>query len=324
MNGEGGGVDIELLKQAGAILSKCGRPIRPRGVSAVPLFKCFLMPMTIGPGDTQTFIKEVTGDTTWTLRAISSTAGSNANTATNVRIQIQLPNGRYLFGGKNGIDSGQFASTGSFRYLQDPPMDCNPGDKIRVTLSSTNNAAPVTAITLLFEGHYQYYMTGGPSNDPALASELPRYQGIVNENILAPPYIAGLGPETPAGYDDEFFTYSSDTLSVAIGGANRTGTVKINIDNGLDFLCRRILPEVTASNTATAGAFLGRVRVSSGYALCDSFMDLERYIGGSEWPGAFPIKGGDEVFIDLNLVDTAGTGSVSITVHMEGVRRRKL
>jgi hypothetical protein len=323
MNAEGGDVDIELLTQASAILSKCGRPTL-RGAAAVPLFKCFLMPMVIAPGDTQTFIKEITGDTTWVLRSISSSSGSDGSSASGVRLQIQLPNGRYLFGGKTGIDVQQFAATGSFRYLQDPPTECQPGDKIRVTLSSTDNGAASMAVNLLFEGHYDYYMSGGPQSLPDLASGLSRYQGIVNENILAPCYIAGIGPLTPAGYDDEFFTYSSDTLAVAIAGTNRTGTVKINIDNGLDFFARRFLFDITASNTATAGAFLGRVRASSGYSLCDSFMDLSRYIGGAQHPKDWKVRGGDEVFIDLNLVDTAGTGTISITVHMEGVRRRKV
>ena len=321
MNGEGADVDTELLQQADVILSKCGRPSL-QGASAVPLFRCFLMPMVLNPGQTVTFIKEITGETTWLLRAISSSVGSN-NAATGVRMQIQLPNGRYLFGGKNGIDVGQFAWIGSWRYLQDPEMKCEPGDKIRVTLSDTGSLADIYQVNLLFEGAYLFYLRGA-GHLPSLASRLPRYQGIVNENILAPCYIAGTGPATPLGSEDEAFTYSSDTGTITIGSTLITTTLKIVIDNGLDFHCRRLLFDVQPTGRGvTAGSFLGRVRAGSGYALCDSFMDLARYIGGAEVPKDWVIQGGDEVFIDLNLADATGAGDVSMTVHLEGCRRRK-
>lgn len=319
MNAEGGAVDIELLQQANIILSKCGRPSLV-GAAAVPLFRGLLMPMVLQPGNTTTFIKEITGETTWALRSISSSIGSN-NAATGVRLQIQLPNGRYLFGGKNGIDVGQFAWIGSWRHLQDPELDCEPGSKIRVTLSDTGTLAAAYPVTLLFEGAYKYYLRGG-GNPPSLVSELPRYQGTINENILAPCYIAGVGPSTPAGKEDELFTYSSDTATLTIG-STLTATLKIVIDSTSDFHCRRLLFDVQGAATATAGSFLGRLRAGSGYALCDSYIDLARYLGGAELPKDWIVKAGDEVYIDLALADTAGTGTLSMTVHLEGERRYK-
>ena len=100
-------------------------------------------------------------------------------------------------------------------------------------------------------------------------------------------------------------------------------TLKISIDAGYDFLCRRVLVDVTRDATATGGLFLGRLRTGSGYATCDSFIDLARYIGGAEFPHDWKIRGEDAVYVDLNLTDVTGTGNFYIQVHLEGVRRRR-
>ena len=225
---------------------------------------------------------------------------------------------------------GQFAWIGSWRYNMDPDLPCEPGSKIQVTLSDTNTGGLAAAfpVNLLFEGAYLHYLRGQRS-DQNLTSALPRYQGIVNENILAPCWMSGEGPHTPDGFTDERFTYSSidpgtdDGLTaVAIAGPTNA-TLKISIDAGFDFQCRRILVDVTRDAGATAGLFLGRLRTGSGYALCDSFFDLARYINGAEFPHDWTIRGEDAVYVDLNLVDTAGTGNFYIQVHLEGVRRRR-
>jgi len=310
-----------LLREADRVLSKCGRP-QVRGAVAVPLFKAFLMPMVLQPNQSTVFTKEITGDASWTLRSISSSIGA-ANAATGVRIQIQLPNGRFLIG-LNGQDVGQFAWIGSWRYnLADGAVECEPGAKIQVTLTDITGLANPYAVNLLFEGAYTYYLRGAGFGAGDLASQMPRYQGVVNENILAPCSIAGEGPYTPEGFTDERFTYSSLQNSVTVTAANLSTTLKILIDAGYDFLCRRVLVDVTRDNTATAGEFLGRLRTGSGYALCDSFLDIARYLNGAEYPHDWMIRGEDAVYVDLNLADAAGTGNYNVQVHLEGVRRRR-
>jgi len=281
--------------------------------------------MVLQPNQSLVFNKEITGDTVWNLRSISSDQGSNS--LLGVRLQIQLPSGRFLFGG-NGIDVGQFAWVGSWRYLMDPDEDCEPGSKIQVTLSDTTTGGlgSAVAVNLLFEGCYKYYFDAydNPlSWQVGLASQLPRYQGIVNENIMAPAYIAGYGLETPDGYEDQYFTYSSTVASLTLGSGT-TSTLKIPIDNGLDFHCRRLLFDVVAASTVTAGTWLGRIRTGDGYALCDDFIDLARILNGSEFPHDWSIVGGDLVYLDLSLVDTAGVGSLTFQAHLEGVRRKKV
>ncbi len=312
-----------LLLEADRVLNKCGRPVI-RGAVAVPLFKGFLMPMVLQPDQTTVFTKEITGDVTWNLRSISSAIGAS-NGATGVRLQIQLPNGRFLIG-LNGQDVGQFAWVGSWRYnLADGAVDCEPGAKIQVTLTDTVGLNAPLAVNLLFEGAYTYYLKGDSGVGASdLASDMPRYQGIVNENILAPCWMAGEGPYTPEGFQDERFTYSSLQNSVAVTGANLSTTLKILIDAGCDFLCRRVLVDVTRDDAATDGFFLGRLRTGSGYALCDSFFDIARYINGSVYPHDWKIRGEDAVYVDLNLTDPAGTGNYNVQVHLEGVRRRRI
>lgn len=314
-------MDLHLLQQADRIQSKCGfRPII-RGGSVLTLYKGFLLPMVLQPNQTAVFTKEITGETVWTLRAVSSDQGMVS--VTGVRLQIQLPNGRFLIGG-NGQDVGQFASFGSDRYLMDPELDCEPGSKIQVTLSDTNTGglANPLAVNLLFEGSYKFYFEGGEPVRAAVASQQRRYQGIVNENILAPCYTAGQGPQTPKGYTDDYFIYSSTQITVPLTGP-LTATMKIPIDNGIDFVCRRLLLDVEADGTVSAGSFLSRFRTGDGYALSDDYLDYARLINAAEYAHDWTIRGGDEVLIDVALVDSVGTGNMYLQVHLEGDKRRQ-
>jgi hypothetical protein len=314
-----------LINQADRALSKCGaRPIVREG-SVVPLYKAFLMPLIVQPNQTANFLKEITGEALWELRAISCDLGMNLTVG--ARMQIQLPTGRFLFGG-NGIDVGQFAWVGSNRFLMDPPEECEPGSKIQVSLSDYTGLQAAVPVNLLFEGSYLFYLRGGQLARLPSARAIPRYQGVVNENIMAPCWVAGYGPATPKGYRDSRFTYSSGTEAapyaiVPLGGPV-TATLKIPIDLGLDFVCRRLLFDVQQDSTVTSGRFLGRVRTGNGYALNDNFFDLAQLINGACYPHDWIIRGGDQVFMDLVLVDFTGTGNMYIQAHLEGARRRKL
>jgi hypothetical protein len=307
-----------------AVLSKCGRPTLPGGVSCVPIVKDIVVPMILESGQTTVFMREIPGDTIWQLRAISSDQGMNS--IKNIRVQIQFPNGRYLFGG-NGQDIGQFAWIGSYRFLMDPSMDFQFGSKLKVTLTDTTAGGhgSAQAVNLVFEGAYLYFLQGGQlAPDPMkLASQLPRYQGTVNENILAPPWMTGAEPPVPEGYDQhDEFTFSSLVQTFTIG-TNANGELVIPIDEGWDFFCRKLLAEVHTTGSA-AGVVLGRLRTGTGYSFNDDFFDLATYLGGAEWPKDWKIRGRDEVIVDLQLADVTGAGTITFQLHMVGVRRRKV
>ena len=317
---------LELLRQMDAVLSKCGRPTLPGGVSCVPLTKDIMVPMILESGQTTVFPQEIPGDTVWQLRAIQSDQGMNS--IKNIRVQIQFPNGRYLFGG-NGQDIGQFAWIGSYRFLMDPSMDFQAGGKLKVTLTDTTpgGAAAAQAVNLDFQGAYLYFLKGGQlANDPMkLASQLPRYLGDVNENILAPSWMTGVEPQVPSGYDQhDAFTYSSLVQTFVIG-TNENGQLVIPIDEGYDFFCRRILTDVQFAGEMAppTGVVLGRLRTGTGYSFNDDFIDLATYLCGAEWPKDWKIRGRDEVIVDLQLADVVGAGTITFQIHLEGVRRRK-
>jgi hypothetical protein len=327
---------LEHLRQAETILSKCGRPQLPGGISVLPLYRGFVMPMVLDPGTSYTFTKEITGDAPWVLSAISSDQASGS--LVGIRCQIQLPNGKFLFGG-NGVDIGQFSWIGSWRWLQDPELRCETGSKIQVTLTDTtaSGLAAATPVNLFFEGAFLYFMQGGvevvaPSK---LASTLPRYFGIVNENILAPAWMSNEGLETPPGYEDEYFVYSTpDPLDSSQGttwtlAAGLTTVFpsplpfEIVIDAGYEFVCRRILLDIQVTSTALA-IVLARLRTGAGYVLMDNQIDVARYLNGAEFAGRWVIGSSDSVFIDPQLGDATGTGNVTLQVHLEGYRRRKV
>lgn len=326
---------LEYLKQAEAVLNKCGRPVMPGGVSALPIPRGFVMSMVLAPGGAITFTKEITGHDPWVLRAISSDKASAS--LVGLRVQIQLPNGRFLFGG-NGVDIGQFCWVGSWRWLQDPELRCEPGGKLKVTLTDTTSGglAAATPVNLTFEGALLFFMKGGQavSGPEGLASALPRYQGSLNENILAPCWRSNEALVTPPGFVDEYFVYSSPdpadvplqtTWSVA-GGLTTAfpnpAPFEIQIDPGYDFYVRRMLFDLQLTSTAAA-IVLAKLRTGAGYVINDNFIDVARYVCGSEYAGNWRVKGGDSVFIDANLADVSGSGAVTFQVHLEGYRRRR-
>jgi hypothetical protein len=309
-----------------AVLSKCGRPTLPGGVTCVPLTKDIMIPMILESGQTTVFMREIPGDTTWRLFAIQSDQGMNS--IKNIRVQIQFPNGRYLFGG-NGQDIGQFAWVGSYRFLMTPSMDFEAGGKLKVTLTDTTpgGAGVAQSVNLDFQGAYLYFLKGGQlSTDPmALASQLPRYRGDVNENILAPAWMAGAEPPVPSGYDQhDEFTYSS-LIQTFVIGTSENGQLVIPIDEGYDFFCRRILTDVQFAGEMAppTAVVLGRLRTGTGYSFNDDFFDLATYLCGAEWPKDWKIRARDEVIVDLQLADVVGAGTITYQLHLEGVRRRK-
>jgi len=316
-------MELHHIAQARRSLTSCGFMHTDRSGLYVPLEKKFLLPMVLQPNQTAVFTKEVTGKTVWALRAISSDQG--LATVTGVRLQIQLPSGRFLFGG-NGIDVGQFAWVGSYRYWLSDEQDIEPGGKLSITLTDTNagGLGSALAVNLLFEGCYKYYYRGqGNNGGLTLASSVPRYQGIVNENVLAPCWMAGYGPATPPGFQDDFFVYSSSTVAIPLTGPLST-TAEIPIDNGLDFVMGRILVDLEPDATVTAGNVLIRLRTGDGYALMDDYLDVAKYLAGAEWLGNWKIRGGDQIVADIALVDSAGSGNMNVNIHLEGVKRRAL
>ena len=323
---------IEHLQQAAGIVSKLGGRRPASAVTEVALFKGFTMPMVLQPGTAVTFTKEIeSGGAPWALRAISCfTLAARGY----IRVQIQLPNGRFLFG-RNGIDVAMFCGIGSSRWAHDPELICEPGSKIQVKLSDDLHLLTETAsVMMTFEGACLYYVRAGkPVKDGADVAASPRYFLDENQNILAPAWWSNEGLETPAGFVDEYYVHASAALetnpaagtwtvaAAAVTGFPNPPLFEIQIAPGYDFYVRRMLFDIRVTGSATAKVF-GKIRTGEGFTLNENYIDLGFCLCGAEYPGLWRVKGGDSVYTDARLMDSMGTGTVTMRVFLEGFRRR--
>lgn len=326
--------DIALLTQADNILNACGRPRPPReGVSILPLRKGFLLQATFAASTTsptQTITKEITGDVDWWLDELLITA----STSTAIAVQFLLPNGKFLISQLQ--DVLQIAGYGSYSYAFRPALRCPIGTKIQVTFEVTNTASQ-QSIAIECEGGYRFGLKAGAlricPTDEAVEN-LPRYFDDPNQNIMAPGWQHGVVDPPPPGYFDEEFTYSAlqapttafpagfPGSAISVTAANLTATQQIGMD-AAEFFCQRLLIQVSADNTVTAGSVLARLRLGSGQPIFDDYLDAARYLGSCRMPIDLYIKPNDIVYADLQVVDQAGTGNIYWTLFLEGYKRRK-
>lgn len=314
----------ELLRQADIVLSRCGRPIAKdpglRVVAIPKAFKAWAVFAAAPSSLLSTVQVTVTGDTTWMLRAISS----YITVPVGLVMQVQFPDGKFLF--HNLADIRSIGGFGSWRYPFTQPKACPPGTKITISFGDSA-AGTAQAVPLLLEGSYYYHVRGNGADvcvlPSQLASSLPRYVPGANQNILAPCWAFGEGPETPAGFVDEpgGFDYVSDVVSLDVGAATpKNATVQFQMDKGIDFLVRRLSFNVTADDGAL-GDFLVKVRDSSGYPLTDDYVRyglLNGVLQAKDWR----IRAGDTIIADFILIDYSGAGSLRMQAFASGVKRR--
>jgi len=197
---------FKLITEADYVLSRCGRFQPPVG-SVVYIPKSFLVQavLPVAPSN-QTFYKEITGDTTWCWRSISTALSA---TMPAVSAQVLKPDGKFLFNGL--LDLTAVQGFGSYRYLLTNELEVPPGSKIQLNLDDNYlDAQAVQPVSMLFGGAYAYYLKNGrrsPSCVEESAAALPRVFAGVNQNLLAPCWMAGEGPSTPDGWEDIAFTY---------------------------------------------------------------------------------------------------------------------
>lgn len=331
-------MDVQFLQQADWTLSKCGQPVAPttqapNGVSVVYRTKYFfvqdIVPAASQPGSTQTFTKVIAGDTNWELRSISA----NWFSGQLIYLQIQLADGSYL---SNVLEDDLiFAGYGSNRWVATRPIECPPGSKI-IMAFDTNfpGASQSQNITMVLEGAYKYYVKNASTNGhPALeafAENMPRYLGNPNQNIMAPCWTQGYGPGTPDGFEDRWFTYSTGSqiisgtvfpgVTIPLAGT-LSAYATIKLERSSDFVCRRFYFWIAADAGVTGGEILARIRISSGYAVTNDYIDVFRYIGGAMLGHDLNIKAGEQIIFDLNLVDGAGSGNMYFEAYAEGAKR---
>jgi hypothetical protein len=334
----------QLLTQAGLILSKCGRPQPPSGMTCVDLYRGYYYPKYFPiptnnpfPADTNE-AKEISGDTTFVLRAISALGPQGSYPAFaspfSLYFQIRYPNGRLMQ--QTLIDMSTEAGIGSFRKVVGE-IPCPPGSKFYVTLDAQQAGAgppaplppPDQTVALLFEGAMRYYLKPDGSTLPWLptpdqqAASLPRIFNSPNQNLLAPEWMLGdldgtqSCPETPPGFEDEVYTYSGAGTFSSVTPV--PAPIIIPIQRFSDFIVRNVYYTISATGNGIPCLFQLKLRTSLGYSYTDDFIPPVPLTVFNDWK----VQGGSAVYVDQSILANGGNGETTLTVFLDGVRRRR-
>ena len=271
----------------------------------------------------ETLSKQITGPAPWALRDIQlfTTAAGGGNAA--VTVQVQFPDGR--FAQNVGEDSILLGGYGSWRRAFTREVLCPLGTKLSATLVDFNALNFAESIGIVFGGCYRFR----PASLRTGAGGLPRYVPGANQNILAPCWMAGQGPQTPDGYVDRLHTYSNgDTPIRWNGAAQGAQTANIQLPYEENFRCRRVMLAMVPDPGSAPATFLLRIRAGSGYALMDDLIDVANLINAAPWAVDWDLPPGERIYFDLQLVDVVGGPQApslgNAVIYLEGVRRRKL
>ena len=336
----------QLLRQCDMVLSKCGRPMMPPGVRCIDIPKKFLyqnylaLPTNFGganpyPADTNE-AKEIAADTKFVLKAMSGLPWQNPSYPDLLYMQIMYPSGRVM---QNRLaDISTDCGFGSGRAVFDDPILCDPGSKFFITLDTSisgdfhsggSGTIPVQLV-LLFEGALRYFLKSN-NLSPAQrymakdsAAALPRFfYDSPNQNIMAPEwFVSGRDgeqcyPECPVGFRDTSFTYSNSAVPATFNEASPAAAqIIIPVEASDDFICRRIMFAVQPSNIAPS--FWVRIRTSlGGSSLTNDYMPMQTLRLPKDWQ----LRKGIQVYLDVFATSNGGTGTTTVYVFLEGVKR---
>ncbi len=324
----------ELLKQADYILDACGRRLAPAGLRYVDI------PSHIGysqfmPGATPPFpgsevINGVMhhGRVPFYIRGM--TANASPRTTEGVRWRLRLPNGKFF---QSELTShAQAFGIGSNRQSFLPEIEWKPGEKLWVDLDTIITGPPPFpgppagyTVYFSFEGVYRFPLTGLPPVSNPLLENMPRYFVGENQNILAPEFrfAPGCPSETPQGFTDEDFWYTTPAVNLPITGA-AVSNVQMPTQPDCDFICREIWSYFPGTTNQGTGSVVARFRRGDGYVFSSNFLPMAA-IQGPVFK-EFKIKASDSFYFDASLVDASGsTGNVvTFGIYLHGVKRRRV
>ena len=107
-----------------------------------------------------------------------------------------MPDGRFLL--NNPLSINQIAGFGSNCFPFTEPTEYPIGSKIQATLNNTDTTTP-QALTLLFDGCYNFYLRGNQETSLQDGGCEPRLLGVPSQNILAPSWMTGKYPPAARG-----------------------------------------------------------------------------------------------------------------------------
>ncbi len=315
MAGRHGSAELQAIRLADLCLSRCGRPVPPTGLASVDLYKGLFYQAVVANQTTEQQTLENTGDTTFFLRAISGIQAPSL-----VYVQFQFPNGRTLQQSLRQFT--QNAGVGSNRYLIDPEIPIETGEKITITGdTSINNPGTDQPFSCLFEGSERFYLKPNRAFERRVSqaektATLPRIWNTRNQNAMAPRWMSG---EFPG--EGESFTYTAApaTFVVPSAGGGSNNKVQVPTEIGFHFFLKRFYAVYTFDE-ATTGTPYVRIREGSGRRLIDDYVNLDNQ-SGQTYPEWWYVAPGRDIIVDLNVVDSSGVGSITVQYWFEGVRR---
>ena len=316
-----------LLKNADVILSKCGRPMAPRGSAYVDIPTSYLY-QTVTQAGTAALIQSEPcvqdGDTNFILRAL---AGFNSIVAPlswpSYSYRIKFPDGSYYNGNWSASVNDWAFARGSYRMAIDGEVVCPPGSEFIIDLSPGANPTNAGNPQILFEGVLRYSVKDRFGKAaPPLA---PRYVRNPNQNIMAPEWMTGSRQmETPAGWQDEFHMYvTTSTISVTITAGAATPALSIacgGLGANEDFVWNETRAVATFTGSA-GGVPVIKITFPDGYALTDNFVQLAEIQGPMPKPAVIPA--GRSLLVDASVFSPTGTGACNIVLYLKGVRRKR-
>lgn len=322
--------DIQLLKDADKLLSKCGRPLRASdGTVFLPLPKYFFYQSNHAPSTITNEARNIFGDTVFLLRSMAIVPPVN-----DLYFRLQFPNGRFLQN-VNRLMS-QVANTASQRYPIIPEVPCQPGERLLITLDDrpTNNGAgagSITPVQMLFGGVYLFTIRDSvvqPINPLRDAAMMKRYFDTVNQNIMAPEIALSLGNDaTPKGYIDSPFTICDPVpvnpgFQMASTGSLSTSRTVL-VSGCAFFVAKRLIFTFSTTTPGLSATLQVRVRDASGYSLTNDYIDVSQY-SNAPYACDWTLCNGSQLIFDYSIVDqTGGPGTWNVQCFIEGQRRRR-
>ncbi len=345
---------LELLREADMILNQCGRPTPPPGVKFVDLPRVLGYTKDFVSGGDATPASERIENKANTLFIVDGISVSGA-----LAWRIKWPTGRsfsqnLLTFPATMANPAYPQGRGATQYKLSAPEPIPTHG--RITVETFPSGATENVLIQLW-GRLRFLVVekgaaagavscivGYPTTSRERSSaadlpmipnpvqalkDLPRYPACTpNGNIMAPEFRLGNQPtpETPAGFRDESFSFSTPAVTVVEEAVSIANPVCIVPGNDLVVL-RRIRPISTwdggpAPSTAVPTFSL---RLPNGY----NWTGGDLIQTGPAWFYFFPeliVPAGQRLIFDVSNIDgsAAGVGSVTTYFELEGVKRRKL
>lgn len=318
--------DEQLLEQVDFVLNACGRPQTPDGTrfAELPYFISF---------HSSAFAAAAPGAPTQGRIANNRNypfAVKGINFQNYIPTRIKWPSGKYLAQGPGASTSLEQPGAPLAVLALNRDVVLDPGARASIEMTGADTGL----VDLIFMGVLRIPIKGNSMNasssiiDPIAELEArPRFLCGPPQNIMAPEWALGnqCGEETPAGYEDESFTFFSPDVTVTIGSQVFDTVVQVP-GGGDDVIIKRCRALSDYSNV-TGGPPLPTfgLRLPNGYSITGGDLIPSPVLEYWPWVPSVRIRNNERLILDVaDMVATGATGSITSKLEFDAVRRKGL